>query len=111
MTDKRLSEVPQFIRDKRDSIVSLCRQHHVVRLELFGSAATGRFDPDRSDLDFLVEFDMSADVASWLDNYFDFRQALADLFGRSVDFVALRAVRNAYVRARIESQRLPVYAA
>jgi len=90
---------------------SLCRQYHVVRLELFGSATTNGFDPERSDLDFLVEFNMSANVASWLDHYFDFKQALADLFGRSVDLVALRAVDNPYIRARIESQRLPLYAA
>jgi uncharacterized protein len=38
-------------------IAELCRRFGVRRLDLFGSTATGRFDPARSDLDFLVEFE------------------------------------------------------
>ena len=34
---------------------SLCRRYNVLRLELFGSAATGEYHPTDSDLDFLVE--------------------------------------------------------
>ena len=37
----------------------LCRRYGVRRLELFGSAATEKFDPARSDLDFILEFDSS----------------------------------------------------
>ena len=44
--DAHLAEIPD-----------LCRRFGVARLELFGSAASGAFDPQRSDLDFLVEFD------------------------------------------------------
>ena len=32
--------------------------YRVRKLELFGSAASDRFDPATSDLDFLVEFDV-----------------------------------------------------
>ena len=41
----------------RDAIASLCRAHGVSRLRLFGSAITGQFDPEHSDVDFFVEFD------------------------------------------------------
>src|SRR5438876_87045 len=44
----------------RDEIAELCRKYRVQRLESFGSAARGDFDPNRSDLDFLVEFDDEA---------------------------------------------------
>jgi uncharacterized protein len=40
----------------RSELEELCRRHHVRRLELFGSAATERYCPAESDLDFLVEF-------------------------------------------------------
>ena len=40
----------------REELRDLCRRFHVRRLEVFGSAARGDFDPARSDLDFLVEF-------------------------------------------------------
>jgi len=43
----------------------LCRRHHVMRLELFGSAATPNFHPGQSDLDFLVEFSSEA-TAPWM---------------------------------------------
>jgi len=43
------------LRRLRPQIDALCQRHHVRRLELFGSAATGRVGPD-SDVDFLVDF-------------------------------------------------------
>ena len=45
-----------LVEEKRDALGALCRRFHVKRLEIFGSAVTGRFDPSRSDLDFLVDF-------------------------------------------------------
>src|SRR5271165_488940 len=48
---RRLSE------DERKQVAALCRQYHVRQLALFGSALLGDFDPEHSDLDFLVEFE------------------------------------------------------
>ncbi len=45
------------IAESKTIIDKLCRDHHVRRLELFGSAAVGKDQPQESDLDFLVEFD------------------------------------------------------
>jgi predicted nucleotidyltransferase len=38
------------------AIADACRQHRVLRMHLFGSALRDDFDPARSDLDLLVEF-------------------------------------------------------
>ena len=47
-----------LIAQNRSAIVRVCRQHGVRRLEVFGPAARGiDFDPERSDADFLVEFE------------------------------------------------------
>jgi predicted nucleotidyltransferase len=43
-----------LIEQHRREIESLCARHGVRRLELFGSAARGQFDPAKSDVDFLV---------------------------------------------------------
>ena len=43
-----------LVEEKRAELGRLCAQYHVRRLELFGSADDERFDPERSDLDFLV---------------------------------------------------------
>ena len=52
-----------LIAQHSDELTELCRRHHVKRLEVFGSAAVGDFDPDTSDIDFLVEFDESDDIS------------------------------------------------
>ena len=41
---------------KSAKLIELCRQFHVKRLEIFGSAATGAFRAESSDLDFVVDF-------------------------------------------------------
>ena len=46
-----------------------------------------------------------------LEEYFEFREQLETLFGRSVDLVTAGAVRNPYARADIERSRELVYAA
>ena len=43
----------QIVEDNREQIVRLCRQLYVSKLDVFGSATTGEFDPESSDLDFL----------------------------------------------------------
>lgn len=99
-----------LIADRRAEVAALCRRFHVRRLELFGSAAMGGFDPERSDLDFLVEFEAEAPVRA-LDAFFGFKEELEALLGRPVDLVMLGAVRNPYLRASIEASRELVYAA
>ena len=44
------------IEERADELKRLCLHYGVRRLDLFGSAATGPYDPEESDLDFLVEF-------------------------------------------------------
>ena len=46
----------RLIEDNRDELNQLCQRFKVHRLELFGSATAGSFDPATSELDFLVEF-------------------------------------------------------
>jgi predicted nucleotidyltransferase len=94
----------------RKQIEALCRRFHVRRLEVFGSALRNDFNPARSDVDFLVEFDTSPDV-NIFEAYFDLRRQLCELLGRPVDLVMPSALRNPYVRAGIEAQRELVYAA
>jgi uncharacterized protein len=94
----------------REELWALCHRFHVRRLDLFGSAARGDFDPERSDIDFLVEFDRGHPEALSFNTYFGFKEALA-LLGRSVDLVEPGAVRNPYLKASIEASREPVLGA
>jgi len=102
--------IPEWIDVRRDALAALCRRFGVRRLELFGSAVTGRFDPEASDLDFLVEYD-NPDAPGASDRYFGLIEALEALFGRRVDLVVARAMRNPYFIRQVNAQRRVVYAA
>ena len=90
-------------------IPDLCRRYGVARLELFGSAASDAFDPQRSDLDFLVEFD--ADPSRLFDRYFGLKEALEALYGRRIDLVTAGSLRNRYFIEAVNQSRRLVYAA
>jgi uncharacterized protein len=99
------------VADNLPAIEALCREYGVVRLDLFGSAATGEFDPSRSDIDFLVEYAPDADLGPWLSRFFDLRDRLAALLGYPVDLVMAGAPRNPWVIRSIEESRRLLYAA
>jgi len=89
---------------------ALCLRHGVRRLEVFGSAARGHdFDPARSDIDLLVEYRPEA-TPSALD-FVTLRDELAALLGTRVDLTMASALRNPYLRASIDADRVSLFAA
>ena len=97
-----------LIEHHRDAIRALCQEYGVRRLDLFGSAATGAFDAATSDLDFVATF---ADTRSpgYADRYLGFAEALETLFGRPVDVITERSIRNPHFRQAVEASRQPIY--
>ncbi len=91
-----------------EALGSLCRQYAVSRLDLVGSAADGRFDPARSDLDFLVQFEPLHSRA-YADAYFGLQEGLASLFRRPADLITEAALENPFLRDSIEAQRRRLY--
>lgn len=101
----------ELIEKKRDELAELCRSYGVERLYLFGSAATDRFLPASSDLDFVVEMADRQPTGSYADRYFGLLEALERLFGRPVDLVVESAIRNPYFREAVEKTKTLLYAA
>ena len=100
----------KLIEEKRSTLLGLCQKFHVRKMELFGSAAGDRFDPSRSDLDFLVTFE-DLEPAEYAEAYFSLLEALQDLFQRRVDLVVASAVKNPYFLGEIQKTRTLLYAA
>jgi uncharacterized protein len=100
----------ELISKYRNKLIGLCRCYHVSRLEVFGSAAVGGFNPQTSDIDFLVEFDESVGTGRF-DNFFAFQRALVELFDRPVDLVEPGGLRNPYFIQQVNETRRPIYAA
>ncbi len=100
----------QMVAARHAEIAELCGRFHVRRLDLFGSATRGTFDPARSDLDFVVIFENLHPVAL-ADAWFGLREGLAALFGLPVDLLTDRSIKNPYLRESIEKSRRTLYAA
>lgn len=98
------------IEARRGELEGICRRFGVSRLEVFGSAATGQFVAETSDLDFLVEFAPPVGPG-YADRHFGLLEALEALFGQPVDLVVASAIRNPYFRASVDRTRTLLYAA
>ena len=86
--------MPPLIEDNLEEIGRLCRLHGVRRLEVFGSILRRDFDPLRSDVDVVVEFEPQ--VADSFANFLDLKEALEGVFGRPVDLVELGDLRRGH---------------
>jgi predicted nucleotidyltransferase len=102
--------VVDLIRDNLDAIRALCEKHQVLRLFLVGSATGEGFDPERSDVDFLVVFQPEAS-GGWDHPFFALREDLIALLGRQVDLIDARAQRNPYLIASLNRTKRMLYAA
>jgi len=99
-----------LIEQNREQLEQTCRRHGVRRIELFGSASGPDFDPERSDLDFLVAFqDLGPD--QYADAYFGLLEDLQALFHRPVDLVVASSIRNPYFQQAVDATRMLIYAA
>lgn len=99
-----------IIENKLEELKRLCQEYSVARLELFGSATDDTFDPENSDLDFLVDFDRSPKMNAF-HQYFGFLIALEELYSRSIDLVDAKSMRNPYFMESVNESRKLVYAA
>jgi uncharacterized protein len=102
--------VNALVRERLEQVAELCRRHFVLRLSLFGSAVRPDFDAERSDLDFLVDFE-PLPPARHADAYFGLLADLETLFERSVDLVETATLRNPYRRREIEATQVLLHAA
>lgn len=98
-----------LIHSNRRALTELCDRSGARRLNVFGSAARGDFDPAKSDLDFIVEFDALPPV-QYAKAYFELKEGLESLFDRPVDLVTAPALINPYFSKRVAVERLNLYA-
>jgi predicted nucleotidyltransferase len=88
------------------ALTELCRRQGVAKLSMFGSALRGDFDPDRSDVDLLVEF--APGVSKSLFKLVRMQDELGDLFGREVDLTTPGSLSK-YIRDDILSAAVVLY--
>jgi predicted nucleotidyltransferase len=92
----------------REALTELCRRWRISELAVFGSVARGSARSD-SDVDLLVTFRPDAPWSTL--DLVDLREELANLFGRSVDLIEEKAIRNPWRKASILRDKSVLYAA
>ena len=96
--------LPVLLTEKLEPLRELCERFGVERLELFGSAARGEFDPTSSDLDFIVHMKGRRDPG-YARRFCDFADALEALYGRRVDLLTELMIKNPYFKAEVNKDR------
>lgn len=98
-----VAELP--IQIDREKIAGFCRERGIRKLSLFGSVLRDDFDPARSDVDVLAEFDPGALNGVGF-RYFGYGDELAAIVGRKVDFCTqLRP----WLQPLVEKRALVIY--
>jgi predicted nucleotidyltransferase len=72
--------VSRSIDEHRAGLADPCRRYRVHSLSLFGSAVRDDFDPERSDYDFLVDFE-PLPPGQYADAYFGLLESLERSWG------------------------------
>lgn len=101
--------LPPLIADNLDPIRALARQYGVARLEVFGSICTPDFDPDRSDIDILVDYPPDYDFGPWLKRRHQLQRALSAALGQQVDLVTTRALQDPWFSREAAKTRQVIY--
>lgn len=100
--------MPVKIEIDRYRIAAFCEKWRITEFAFFGSVLRDDFRPE-SDIDVLVTFDESAPWTLW--DVFTMQDELVMLFGRNVDFVEKKAIRNPFRRHHILSSYEVIHAA
>lgn len=87
-------------------VEKICKDLRVKRLDLVGSAERDDFQPGRSDIDVLVEFE---GLEKLFDRYFELKMRLEAQLGSQVDVIQEGAVKNPYIRRSLNRGKVRIY--
>lgn len=106
----------KIVTDNMERIAEICRKYYVKSLYVFGSAAGRGIDGNpfgpHSDIDLLVEYEDVVYTEDTPIGGFDFLYMIKEfenLFGRKVDLVSFRSLRNPILIKHINEQKQLVY--
>ena len=94
------------IHPYKEKISAICDSLSVKRLDMVGSAARDDFDPEKSDIDVLVEFEGQENLFF---RYFELKKRLETLFNKKVDLIQEKAVKNPYIQRTIRRDRVAIH--
>lgn len=96
-----------IIEHNREAIIALCEETEIAGLWLFGSAATGTWDPEKSDLDFLFDIGDYSDRAGR--RSMRLAAGLEQIVGENFDLVSRPAIKRPEFRESVYQTAIAIY--
>ncbi len=93
---------------KASEFKQICQNHNVKYLYIFGSSLTEQFDPEKSDIDMIVEID-DADPIGRGEKLISIWDNFEKFFKRKVDLLTEPSIKNPYLKKSINSTKVLVY--
>lgn len=101
-------KIDSIIEKHYQELLKLCQQHKVDRLYAFGSLVDGRFNVESSDMDLVVELLPMTPLEKG-ETLLSLWNALEKLFGREVDLLTDKPIKNPYLKKSIEEKKQLIY--
>jgi len=99
--------VDSFLRTYQNALNKICQDYKVKSLFAFGSLVRNEMKPD-SDIDLLVDI-AEQDPFLYTDCYFELKKQFEILFGRTIDLLELKSVKNPYLKKEIDNTKVLLY--
>lgn len=96
------------IEKSKQKLINLLSQHKVKRAYFFGSATSEKFT-EKSDIDLLISFQDDLDPLESGELWWSLYDELKNLFGRNVDLVTEKSLKNPYFIEEMERTKLLIY--
>jgi predicted nucleotidyltransferase len=103
-----------LIKSNMEKIADACKKHHVKALYLFGSAARSNDFTEKSDVDFLVEYNYKEEtndnnVFERVENAESLKEKLEKIMTREVDLIQEKNIRNKFLKYFINKEKKLIY--
>lgn len=90
-------------------IRELAEEYGIDKLEIFGSSMTDAFDPERSDVDFIVHYPDGYEFGSFLKRFLDLEEDLSEVIHRPAQLVMTSALKHERFRQNANRTRMLIY--
>ena len=100
--------IEELINKDKITFYKLCKDHKVKSLFAFGSSVTDKFDPEKSDIDLMVEIE-ELDPIEKGEKIMSFWDKMEEFFKRKVDLLTNLSIRNRILRENIEATKILIY--
>ncbi len=100
--------IKEYISNNLDRFKHLCKDHKVKYLYAFGSSTNDLFNPQKSDIDLVVEIDDNNPIERG-EYLMDLWDKFEDFFQRNVDLLTENSIKNPILKDNIDKTKILIY--